>query len=64
MSCVFFLAAAGLIAVKRREFDTRVFWLLFAALLVSSLSELISAMSNDFYGFLKVIAHLSEVLAF
>ncbi len=64
VSCVLFLTTAGLIAAKRRELDARVFRLLFAALLVSAVSEFTSAVSSDFYGLLKVVAHLSEVVAY
>ncbi|MGD0517214.1 MAG: MASE3 domain-containing protein [Thermoguttaceae bacterium] len=63
LSCVIFLAAAGLLIIRRRELDARVFRLLLASLIASSFSELASAVSVDFFGFLKVIAHLSEVIA-
>ena len=63
ISCVIFLAAAALLIIRRRELDARVFRLLLASLIASSFSELASAVSVDFYGFLKVIAHLSEVIS-
>ncbi len=60
---VLFLAAAALLARKRIALEAGVFRLLFAALLVSTASEFMSAISGDFYGLLKVLAHLSQVVS-
>ena len=63
ISCVVFLAAAGLLASKRREFDPRVFYMLTASLLAGSASEFASAVAIEFIGPLKVAAHLFEVVS-
>jgi PAS domain S-box-containing protein len=63
-SCAMFLAAAGFLVARRRDLDPRVFGLLLASLLTGSASELASAVATDFYGSLKVFAHLSEVVSF
>ncbi len=60
---VLFLAAAALLARKRIALDAGVFRLLFAALMVSAASEFMSAVSGDFYGSVKVLAHLSQVVS-
>jgi len=62
-SALAFFVAAALLVGRRREFDTHVFWLLLGSLMASSASELASAISTDFYGLLKVFAHLSEVVS-
>jgi PAS domain S-box-containing protein len=58
-----FLAAAALLARKRSALDAGVFRLLFAALMVNTASEFMSAVSRDFYGSVKVLAHLSQVVS-
>jgi PAS domain S-box-containing protein len=63
ISCVIFLAAAGVLIIKRKELDAQVFGLFLASLIASSLSELASAVSVDFFGFLKVIAHLAQIIS-
>ena len=63
ISCVVFLAAAGLLVGRRREIDPRVFHLLLASLMASSASEFASAVSVEFIGPLKVAAHLFEVVS-
>lgn len=63
LSCLAFLAAAGLLTVHRRAFDRRVFGLLLGALLANAVSEGASAVSTDFFGVVKITAHLSEVVA-
>jgi PAS domain S-box-containing protein len=63
LSGIVFLAAAVLLVYRRGEFDRQVFRFLLASLIASSASELASALSTDFYGLLKVFAHLSEVLS-
>ena len=60
---VLFLVAAALLARKRTALDAGVCRLLLAALLVSASSEFLSAVSGDFYGLLKVLAHLSQVVS-
>ncbi len=62
-SCAVFLAAAGFLVARRRDLDTRVFRLLLASLLTGAASEFASALATDFYGSLKVFAHLSEVVS-
>jgi signal transduction histidine kinase/CheY-like chemotaxis protein len=52
-----------MLIIRRKELDANVFRLLLASLIASSFSELASAVSVDFFGFLKVIAHLSEVIS-
>jgi PAS domain S-box-containing protein len=64
VSGIVFFMAAGLLALRRSELDDNVFRLLFAALLVSAVSECASAISQDFQGFVTVVAHLSEVVSF
>jgi signal transduction histidine kinase/AmiR/NasT family two-component response regulator len=63
LSCAAFLAAAGLLAAKRQDLDAHVFRLFFGSLLMSALSEFTSCLSSDFHGYLKVLAHLSEVVS-
>jgi PAS domain S-box-containing protein len=63
-SCVVFLIAGCLLAFRRKEMDAHVFKLLLASLIASSLSEFLSAISVNFFGFFKVGAHLSEVISF
>lgn len=63
LSCLAFLAAGGLLIVHRRAFDRCVFGLLLGALLANAVSEGASAVSTDFFGVVKITAHLSEVVA-
>ena len=63
ISCVAFIAVAGLLVRKRSEFDPRVFHLLLAALVASAASEFASAIAIDFNGSIKVAAHLLEVVS-
>ncbi len=63
ISCLAFLAAAGVLVCKRRELDPYVFRLLLASWLASSASEFFSAVAVDFVGETKVLAHLLEVVS-
>jgi PAS domain S-box-containing protein len=63
LTCIVFLAAAAVLASKRKDLDARVFRLFLASLIASAGSELASALSGDFEGFLKVLAHLGEVVS-
>jgi PAS domain S-box-containing protein len=63
LSCIVFLAAAGLLARKSADLDSGVLRLLIASLIASSASEAASALSADWRGSLKVLAHLSQVLS-
>ncbi len=63
ISCTFFLAVAGLLVVRRKDFDPHVLRLLLVSMIASSASEFASAVSVDFRGLVKVLAHLSELLS-
>ena len=63
LTCMVFLAAAAVLAAKRKTLNARVFKLILASLIASAGSEFASALAGDFDGFLKVVAHLCEVLS-
>jgi PAS domain S-box-containing protein len=63
LTFIVFLAAAAVLAARRKDLDARVFGLFLASLIASAGSELASALSGDFAGFLKVLAHLCEVVS-
>ena len=63
ISCVVFLAAAGVLVSRRKELDRRVFYMLLASLTASCASEFASAVATQFTGTLKVAAHLFEVVS-
>ena len=61
LSCLAFLAAGVLLSVRRRDLDPQVLQLVLASLLTSTVSELASALSVEYYGLLKVGARLAEL---
>jgi len=63
LGCAIFLAAAGLLARKRKELDGGVFRLLFGALLASSASELASAIAVGCEGALNAFGHLCQAVS-
>lgn len=58
-----FLAAGVLLAIRSRELDPGVFRILLASLVLASASEFASAVAKDYYGVLKIAAHLFEVVS-
>ena len=63
ISCVAYLAALVLLVKSRRKFDTHVFRLLAAVLIVFFAEDLACAIATEMNGFLRSVAHLCQVVA-
>jgi GAF domain-containing protein len=62
--CVLLLAAFWLLHRHRQRFESRIFWLLSAAILVAIVSELCFTLYVDPYGFLNLLGHFLKIVAF
>ena len=63
ISCSAYLGALVLLVRNRREFDSYVFQLLAATLIVFFVEDLASAVATDMNGSAKTVAHLCQVVA-